>query len=272
GDALGICRKHRQVAIPACRQISLLHLIDLFRKLGILLAVRREERRPPASSGGAARPDTGREVLAHAVGNQELRVFRPPIGALAKANFLRAEWLAARGSAGLPVRGAVADVAVEDDECGAPLRLPKDTESCLDAIEVVGVADAENVPAVPQESGGDVLCECEARLTFDRDVVVVVDPAQVVESQVTGERGCFGGHALHQTAVAAHDVDVVVEDGEARLVVAVGEPFLSDGHADARCGALPQRPRRGFYAGHPVILGVSGRLAADLAETADVLY
>src|SRR5262245_14737058 len=271
GDALGIRREHREVAIPTYRQVPRLHLIDLFRELGILLAVRRHERGPPASRGGAACPDAGREALAHAVGDQELRVLRPPIAALAKANFLRTELLAVRGRGVLLVRGAVADVAVEDDQRGAPLRFAKDAESGLDAIEIVGVADTEDVPAVPLESGGDILCEYEARLTFDRDVVVVVDPAEVVEREMTGERRRFGRHALHQTAVAADDVHVVVENGEPRPVVMVGEPFLSDGHSPAGRGALAQRPRRGFYAGHPVILRVSRRLAADLPEAADVL-
>src|SRR5438445_517171 len=123
-----------------------------------------------------------------------------------------AERLAVGRGGVLLVRGAVADVAIEDDEGGTALRFPEDAESLLDAIEVVGLAHAQDVPPVPQESGGDILSEGEARLPLDRDVVVVVDPAEVVQTEVTGQRGRFGRHALHQTAVAAHDVDVIVED------------------------------------------------------------
>src|SRR2546423_1316185 len=57
------------------------------------------------------------------------------------------------------MRGAVADVAVEDDERGTPPRLPEDAERLLDAIEVVGVAHPQDVPPVRQESGGDILRE-----------------------------------------------------------------------------------------------------------------
>jgi len=66
GDAPGIRREDREVAIPTRRQISTLHLIDLVREVGVLGPVRVEQRRPPASSGGALRPDTSREMLAHA--------------------------------------------------------------------------------------------------------------------------------------------------------------------------------------------------------------
>jgi len=210
-------------------------------------------------------------VLADPVGDQELRILRPAVAALGEADFLFTERLSVGRRRVVLVWRAVADVTVEDDERGTPLRLPEDAERVFDAVEVIGVAHAQDIPAVSHESGGDVLREGEARLPLDRDVVVVVDPAHVVEAEMTGERGRFGRHALHQTSVAAHHVDVVVEDREPRSVVAVGEPLLGDGHAHARRGALPERPRRGFHSRHPVILGVPGRLATDLAKAANVL-
>ena len=109
------------------------------------------------------------------------------------------------------------------------------------------------------------------RVPFDGDVVVVVDPAEIVEAQVAGQRRRLRRDALHHAAVAADGVDVVVEDLEARPVVAVGEPLLADGHADAGGDALPERAGRGLDARDPVVLGVSGRLAVELAEVADVV-
>src|SRR5439155_14514363 len=100
------------------------------------------ERRPPDPSGRSARPDAGGEVLADAVGDQQLRLLRPPIAALGEANLLLTERLAVGRGRVVLVRGAVADVAVEDDERGTPLRLPEDAEDPFDAIEVVGVAHA----------------------------------------------------------------------------------------------------------------------------------
>ena len=61
------------------------------------------------------------------------------------------------------LRRAVADAAVEDDERRPALGLPEDREGVLDAIDVVGVADAQHVPAVGQEPGRDVLGERQVR-------------------------------------------------------------------------------------------------------------
>ena len=80
---------------------------------------------------------------------------------------------------------------------------------------VVGVADAGDVPAVAHEARGDVVAEGEVGVAVDRDVVVVVDPAEVGELEVAGERGGLVGDALHQAAVAADRVDVEVEELEA---------------------------------------------------------
>ena len=80
-------------------------------------------------------------------------------------------------------------MAVENDEGGPGLRLAEDLESVLDAIDVVGIADPQNVPSVTQEPGRYVLREGDARVAFDGDVIVVVDPAEIVESQMGG--GCL---------------------------------------------------------------------------------
>jgi len=95
------------------------------------------------------------------------------------------------------VRRAIADVAVQDDDGGAALRLPEDLEGVLDAIHVVGVAHAQHIPSITQEPRGHVLGEREACASFDGDVIVVVDPAQVVEAQVARQRCRFRRDALH---------------------------------------------------------------------------
>ena len=76
---------------------------------------------------------------------------------------------------------------------------------------------------------------------------------------------------FHQAAVPADGIDVVVEDVEARPVVALGEPFLSDGHAHARRHPLPERTGRRFDARDPVILRMSRRLAVELAKMPDIV-
>ena len=110
----------------------------------------------------AALADAGGEVLADAVGDEELRVLRPAVDALGQADLLVAERLAVGLGRVLLVRRAVADVAVEDDERGAALGLPEDLQGVLDAIDVVGVAHPQDVPPVTQEPGRDVLRERDA--------------------------------------------------------------------------------------------------------------
>jgi hypothetical protein len=50
----------------------------------------------------------------------------------------------------------------------------------LDAINIVSVSDPQNVPTVTQESSRDILREGDSRIPFNGDVVVVVDPAEIV--------------------------------------------------------------------------------------------
>src|SRR4029079_1323745 len=103
----------------------------------------------------------------------------------------------------------------------------------------------------------DILAEGDAGLALDSDAIVVVDPAQVVELEMAGERRSLRAHPFHQAAVAADRVDVVVEQVEARLVVAAGEPLAGDRHADAGGDPLAQRTGRRLDSGYPVIFGMA---------------
>ena len=109
---------------------------------------------------------------------------------------------------------------------GRPFVSLKYSQACSMRSMSFASPTRSDVPAVAHEAGGDVLCEGDARVAFDRDVVVVVDPAEIVEPQMARERRRLAGDALHHAAVAADRVDVVVEDLEAGPVVAVGEPLL----------------------------------------------
>jgi hypothetical protein len=169
------------------------------------------------------------------------------------------------------VRRAITDVAVEDDQRRPVRGLGEHLQRVLDAPQVVGVADAQHVPAIGLEARGDVLGEGDAGLAFDGDVVVVVDPAEVVQGEMARERGRFRRHAFHHAAVAADRIDVVAEDLEVRPIVAVGKPRLGDGHANAGGNALAERSGGGFYTRHQMVLGVTRGLAAELTEVLDVV-
>src|SRR5262249_4979306 len=84
-DALWVGGKDWKVAVPAARQLSLLHLLDLARQLRIFLPIRVEEFRPLLASVAAALTYSRCEVFVHTIRDKKLRVLRPPVGALDKA-------------------------------------------------------------------------------------------------------------------------------------------------------------------------------------------
>jgi hypothetical protein len=218
----------------------------------------------------AARPARGK-VLGNALRHEELGIFRPAIDALGQANFLDTQRFAMRSRSVLAVGRAVTDVAVEDDEGGPTLRLPENVQCVFDAADVICVADAQHIPSVAHEPRGDILGERELRAALDRDVVVVVDPAEVVETEMPRERRCLGAHAFHQAAVTADRVNVEIHDVEAGTVVTRGKPALGNRHADAHRDALPERPRGRLDTRDQVVFGMPRRLAAQLPKPANIV-
>ncbi len=172
-----------------------------------------------------------------------------------------------RGGGVLLVGGAPADVAVDDDQ-GRATRLGFEVvEGGGDRLGVVGVDDVGDVPAVAGEPGRHVVVVGEVGFAVDRDVVVVVDPAEVVELQVAGDRGGLAGDPLHQAAVAGDRVDVEVEEVGP---VAGALPLRGDRHPDRGRDALSERPGGRLHPRGPAVLGVAGGARVELAEALDV--
>ena len=61
----------------------------------------------------------------------------------------------------------------------------EDVQGVLDAIDVVRIADSQDVPSICKESCGDIFSEGQACVALDGDVVVVVDPAEIIETQMS---------------------------------------------------------------------------------------
>src|SRR6516225_3087257 len=166
---------------------------------------------------------------------------------------------------------AISDVAVEHDKGRPAGRLLEYPERVFNAIDIIGVSDAQYIPAIGEEARSDIFREGNAGVAFNGDVVVVPDPAETVESEVSRKRSGLGRYAFHHATVAAHRIDVVVEDVESGFVVAIGQPFLGNCHAYAGRHPLPQGPRRCLDARDPVIFGMPWSLAADLPKTANIV-
>src|SRR5205814_10372932 len=101
---------------------------------------------------------------------------------------------------------------------------------------------------------------------IDRDPVVVVEPDQLAELQVTGERARLVREALHEIAVGREEIRIVIDDRMAGAIEERRELCLGDGHADCIPGPLAERSRRRLYAGRDAVLGMPRGAAAPLPE------
>src|SRR5262249_36110260 len=80
-----------------------------------------------------------------------------------------------------------------------------------------------------------------------------------------------GSNSLHQAAISADGIDVVIENLKAGLVITPCKPLLRDGHSHARRNSLPQRTGSCLNPGDPMILGMSWSFAFELPEMTNVI-
>ena len=91
------------------------HAVELIGQIGMLLFVSLQQRPPLFAQRLAALSDAFLEMLAHAVRDEKLRIFRPPVGTFCALNFIFAQRLAVRFFRVLPLRRTESDVAIYDD-------------------------------------------------------------------------------------------------------------------------------------------------------------
>ena len=118
-------------------------------------------------------------MVVDPVRDQELGVLGPAIAALGQAHFLFAQRLAVGLAGILLVRRAVADMAANDDQRRPVQSLLELGQGRFERSGIVGVGDMMHCPAIGREPAAYVLAEGEVGRTLDRDVVGIVDPAQV---------------------------------------------------------------------------------------------
>src|SRR5271166_6485980 len=197
-------------------------------------------------------------MVVDAFRHKEFLVFRPAVVSLREPDFLLAERFTVSTTSILLMGRAVSDVAVHDDERGAILGVMKSAERTGQHVEVVCVSNSRHVPAVTDKTRGHVFRKRQGSVAFDRDVVVVVDPAEIRKSQVSSERCRLAGDAFHHASIPAKRVNVEVEQVlEAWAVITRRQPLPADGNADAGGDTLAERARGGLDARRPAVLGMS---------------
>src|SRR5262249_2361777 len=157
GHSFGVGREDREVAIPARGQFTALHQFNLGCQFGKLGAISRKELLPLLASLAPARANAGSEMRINAVRHKKFRVFGPPVIPFTEANLLLPERLPMSFGSVLFVRGTVADVAVQNNERRPLFGLAENIQSPLDAVDVVGITDAQDVPSIGQETAGHIL-------------------------------------------------------------------------------------------------------------------
>src|ERR1017187_4409071 len=181
----------------------------------------------------------------------------PAKGRLGQLDLVGAE----RGSVGFGRTGLVgrstSNGGVDHDQRRARVGLGGGN-GLVDAVDVgVAAVDLLYVPTVGLEAFAHVFAEVQRGGTVERDLVVVVQPDQLAQLEVTGQRGGLVGDAFHHVAVADQRIGSVVDDGVSWPVVAAGQKTFCHGHADGIGRALPERSSGGFDARRAQRLGVA---------------
>lgn len=102
-------------------------------------------------------------------------------------------------------------MAVRNNQGGAPLGRPGLQHDFTHAVQVVHIRQAENIPAVGEETSADILVEGQVGAALDGDAVAVVDPDQVVELEVSCKACRLAGNAFHHAPVTHDGPDTEVE-------------------------------------------------------------
>ena len=270
GDRIVVGAESRQLLIPRRRQIGSDAAFEFRRELRVRRAVSLEAL-PPLRGERLAAGDLPAHVAPDGVRHEERRLGRPAVHGLGEPDLLLAQRRAVRGGRVLLVRGAVADVRANDDQGRAILHAPRPFKRCIERLQVVRVPDGLHVPPQRLESSAYVLGKGEIDVAIDRDPVVVVEPDELAESQVSGQRGGFVGDSLHEVAVAADDVRPVIDDRVARSIEHRREMRFGDRHPHGVRDALAERTGRRLDARDVAVLGVPRRAAPRSPEIADFL-
>jgi len=182
GDPVRIGGEDRDVLVPPLGEVAPLHALARVGQLGVGDPIALEQCQPLRPELRSASPEFRREVLVHTIRHQKFRVLWPAIGAFREPDLLLTQGFAVRARGILLMRRTIADMALDDDQARPIVNALGDRDRVGDPLTIVGVADPLHVPAIVEKTPGDVLAEGECGVPLDRDVVAVVDPAEIAES------------------------------------------------------------------------------------------
>ena len=238
---------------------------ELGRQIRILPGVRLKRLLPlalePRSALHRAAPFTERFGR-----DGERLLVRPPEIPLGQPYFLFTQRRAVGRRSVLLVGAPIGDVRPYDDERG-PIR-PRlgFLDRAINCNQVVPVFHLLNMPPIGLEPAGHIVAVGEFGRAVNRDPVVVVEPDEPPEPQMTRQRRHLVGDTFHEIAITRDEVDRGVHNIVARTIELGGQVRRAEGHSHCIAEALAQWPRRGLDARCQAVLRMPRRLAAPLAE------
>src|SRR5215470_4298624 len=236
----------------------MLHPVEFLSEFRILLAILCDSREPLITSLLPTFPHTVLEVVINTLGHIKLLVFGPAIIPLGKTDLFFTQGFAVSAACILFVGCPVSDVTVDNDQRGAIFGVPERPESASQHLKVVRIANARNIPPVSKKARRNVFRERKGGIALNRDVVIVINPTEIREPPMAGERGCFAGDSLHHAAIPAQCIHIEIKKiFKAGSVITSRQPLSGGGHSDAGCDSLPQRTSGGFHPGGPAVLRMS---------------
>src|SRR3974390_3949311 len=149
---------------------------DLFTQIRVFLPISCEYLLPSPPPCTAPSTDAMGKTSVDSFRNEKLGILRPAIELLRESNLAFAKSIAVRSGRVLLMGRAITNNAVHDHQGGAVLRALKGLQRSTDLIEIIGVRNPQDVPAIAAKAHSYVLAEAEIRMAFNAHRIVVVDP------------------------------------------------------------------------------------------------
>ena len=142
---------------------------------------------------------------------------------------------------------AESDLCAHRNQRGALLVFPGQPDRFFHQVQVIAVRNGQHLPAIGLEPQTDIFGERNLRISFDGDMVVVIQINQFSEAERRRQRRCFGADTFHQVPVGYQSVRIVIDNRQSRFVIYGCQMFFRQGHPDSHGKALSQWSRSGFH-------------------------
>ena len=130
------------------------------------------------------------------------------------------------GTRVLFVGSAVSNVAVNNDQSRPIIGVQESLKGARQHGLIIRVSYTSHIPTVAEETGRYILTERQLSVAFDRDPIVVINPAEIRKLKMASQRSSLSANTFHHATVATNRIYVVVEKFKARTIEVFRHPTL----------------------------------------------